>query len=166
MQKKLIMAAAIATFLTSPVAMADEAAPVVPLKKMSLETANTIAQKTIEACRSKGVQVGVTVMDRDGIVQAMLRDTVAPPITITISKGKAYASAMFRVASSQLTNRAQTAIGRVPGVVMSAGAVPIEVGGIFLGSVGVSGAPSGETDEACAAEAVQAVSEDLEMSMM
>jgi uncharacterized protein GlcG (DUF336 family) len=48
---------------------------------------------------------------------------------------------------------------------MSAGGVPIQVGGALLGGVGVSGAPSGETDQACAQAGVEAVQVDLEMSM-
>ncbi|ABK42739.1 protein of unknown function DUF336 [Magnetococcus marinus MC-1] len=166
MKKQIVIALAAAAILAQTPVYAGEEAAVVPLKKMTLKTASTIAHKVIEACRLKGVQIGVTVMDRDGIPQAILRDTVAPPITLTISKGKAYAAAMFRVPSSQLSQRAQSPIGRVPGVVMSAGAIPLEVGGIFLGSVGVSGAPSGETDEACAKEGAQGVLDELEMSMM
>ena len=53
----------------------------------------------------------------------------------------------------------------VAGVVMSAGGVPIEVGGSLLGGVGVSGAPTGETDQECAQAGVEAVQTDLEMSM-
>ncbi|MEG3638204.1 GlcG/HbpS family heme-binding protein [Magnetococcus sp. PR-3] len=167
MKKQFFLILALMVCLVhSPAQAEEEMAAVVPLQKMSLQTANSIAQQVIEACRQKGIQIGVTVMDRDGIPQAILRDTVAPPITLTISKGKAYAAAMFRVPTSQLKDRAQTAIGRVPGVVMSAGAIPLEVGGIFLGSVGVSGAPSGETDEACAEEGAQVVLDELEMSMM
>jgi uncharacterized protein GlcG (DUF336 family) len=72
---------------------------------------------------------------------------------------------MFGVATSELSERANTPIGRVPGVVMAAGGVPIQVGGALVGGVGVSGAPSGETDQACAQAGVDAVQTDLEMSM-
>jgi uncharacterized protein GlcG (DUF336 family) len=46
---------------------------------------------------------------------------------------------------------------------MSAGGVPINVGGFIYGGIGVSGAPSGETDEVCAQAGLDAVAEDLEM---
>ena len=42
--------------------------------------------------------------------------------------------------------------------------VLIEAGGTIYGAVGVSGAPSGETDEACAKAGVGAVIDDLEMA--
>lgn len=141
-----------------------EDAMIIQVKRMSLETANAIAQATIEACREKGIQIGVTVVDRDGIPQAVMRDTIAPTITLPISEGKAYAAVMFNVPTSQLSARANTPIGRVPGLIMSAGGVPIQVGGSLLGGVGVSGAPSGETDEECANAGVEAVQTDLEMA--
>jgi uncharacterized protein GlcG (DUF336 family) len=138
---------------------------VIQIKRMSMETATAVAKAAVEACRAKGVQIGVTVVDRDGIPQAVMRDTIAPVITLQISQGKAYAAVMFNVPTSELSARANTPIGRVPGVVMSAGGVPIEVGGSLLGGVGVSGAPSGETDQECAQAGVEAVQTDLEMSM-
>ena len=137
----------------------------VNIKRMSMETAAAVAKAAVEACRAKGIQIGVTVVDRDGVPQAVMRDTIAPVITLQISEGKAYAAVMFNVPTSELSARANTPIGRVPGVVMSAGGVPIEVGGSLLGAVGVSGAPSGETDQECAQAGVEAVQTDLEMSM-
>ena len=44
----------------------------VSVKRLSLQTAQRIAQATIDACREKGIQIGVTVVDRDGVVQAQL----------------------------------------------------------------------------------------------
>ena len=141
-----------------------EDAMLIQVKRMSLETAVAIAQATVAACREQGIQVGVTVVDRDGIPQAVMRDTIAPTITLPISEGKAYAAVMFNVATSELADRANTPIGRVPGVIMSAGGVPIQVGGALLGGVGVSGAPSGDTDQECAQKGVEAVQTDLEMA--
>ena len=44
----------------------------------------------------------------------------------------------------------QAAVRNLPHVVILGGGVTIEVGGSILGAVGVSGAPGGEEDEACA----------------
>jgi uncharacterized protein GlcG (DUF336 family) len=162
--KNISLAAILATaFATAPVAAEDNM--IVQTKRMTLDTATQIAQATIAACREKGIQIGVTVVDREGIPQVVLRDTIAPTITLPISKGKAYAAVMFNVPTSDLSERANGPIGRVPGLVMSAGGVPIQVGGSLLGGVGVSGAPSGETDQECAQAGVDAVATDLEMSM-
>lgn len=162
--KRVLMTAAMLGMLAATPAMAEDAM-VTQVKRMSMDTALTIAKAAITACREQGIQVGVTVVDRDGIPQAALRDTIAPTITLPISEGKAYAAVMFNVATSELGSRANTPIGRVPGVVMAAGGLPIQVGGALIGGIGVSGAPSGETDQACAQTAVDAVQTDLELSM-
>jgi len=155
--------AAAAVALATP-AMAEDPM-MVSVKRLSLETAQTVAQAAVAACREKGIQIGVTVVDRDGVVQAQLRDTIAAPITVPISYKKAYTAANFNAATSALEPRADTAVGRQDFLVMSAGGVTIEVGGALLGAVGVSGAPAGETDEECAQAGVDAVQDDLEMAM-
>ncbi|MCW4326278.1 MAG: heme-binding protein [Candidatus Thiodiazotropha taylori] len=143
----------------------DEVAPTVTLKRLSMETANQIALATIEACRKQGIQIGVTVVDRDGTVQVTMRDTIAAQITVPISRQKAFTAVNFNAATSALTSRANTPIGRLDGLVMSAGGLPVQAGGQLLGGVGVSGAPSGETDEACAQAGIDQVIDDLEMEM-
>lgn len=143
---------------------AAETPPMVSLKRLSLETALKIAQAAMAECRGKGIQIGVTLVDRDGVVQAQLRDSIAAPITLSISQQKAFTAANFNAATSALKARADTPVGRVPGLVMSPGGLPIQVGGQLLGAVGVSGAPAGETDEECARAGIKAVIEELEMA--
>jgi uncharacterized protein GlcG (DUF336 family) len=164
MMKRLIIATAL-LYGISMGAMADEAAPSVNIKRLSLESANRIALGAIEACRKQGIQIGVTVVDRDGTVQAVMRDTIAAQITVPISRMKAFTAANFNAATSALKDRANTPIGRIDGLVMSAGGLPVEAGGQLLGAVGVSGAPSGETDEACAQAGVDTIIDDLQMEM-
>jgi uncharacterized protein GlcG (DUF336 family) len=156
-------AALIAALVAAPAHGEDTM--VVSVKRLSTDVAVKVAQAAIEACRKKGIQIAATVVDREGIVQVQLRDTIAAPITVPISKMKAFTAVNFNAATSALGNRADTPIGRVDGLVMSAGGVPIQAGGSLLGAVGVSGAPSGETDEECARAGVDKVSDDLEMAM-
>ncbi len=146
---------------------ADEASPTVNLKRLSLETANKVALGAIEACRKEGIQIGVTVVDRDGTVQVVMRDTIAAQITGSISRQKAFTAANFNAATSALgqSGRADSPIGRIDGLVMSAGGLPIQAGGQLLGAVGVSGAPAGETDERCAQAGIDKVIDDLEMAL-
>lgn len=159
------LAAAFAGFLCLPALASAEDALVVQVKRLTLDTAVRVAQGAIEACREKGIQIGVTVVDRNGIEQVALRDTLAPPITLPISKGKAVAAVNFSVPTSDLVSRADSPIGRVPGLVMSTGGIPIEAAGSMFGAVGVSGAPSGETDAECAQAGIDAVIDDLELGM-
>jgi uncharacterized protein GlcG (DUF336 family) len=139
---------------------------VVQVQRLSMDTAVKVAQGAIEACREKGIQIGVTVVDRDGTVQVTLRDTIAAPITVPISEMKAKTAVNFNAATSAMAARAETPIGRIDGLVMSAGGVPVVVGGSALvAGVGVSGAPAGETDEECALAGIAKVQEDLDMAM-
>ena len=114
---KVSLAAALAGVFAATPAIAEDSM-VIQVKRMSMETAAAVAKAAVDACREKGIQIGVTVVDRDGIAQAVLRDTIAPTITVPISQGKAYAAVMFNVATSELADRANTPIGRVPGVIM------------------------------------------------
>ncbi|MCU7892913.1 MAG: heme-binding protein [Candidatus Thiodiazotropha sp. (ex Ustalcina ferruginea)] len=162
---KRVMITTALVFGFSMGAIAEEASPTVSLKRLSLESANQIALGAVEACRKKGIQIGVTVVDRDGTVQAVMRDTIAAQITVPISRMKAFTAVNFNAPTSALKDRADSPIGRIDGLVMSAGGLPVQAGGLLLGGVGVSGAPSGETDEACAQAGVDKIIDDLEMEM-
>jgi uncharacterized protein GlcG (DUF336 family) len=144
---------------------AQQEPSLVSTKRMTMPTALMIAQAAIAECTRQGIQIGVTVVDREGIVQVSLRDTIASQITLPISHRKAYTAANFNSATSALGDRANTPVGRAPMILMSAGGLPIEVSGSLIGAVGVSGAPSGETDEQCAQAGIDAVLDDLEMSL-
>lgn len=164
MKKSKIALASMLLFLAVPVVHADdEASPTVNLKRLTMEKANQIALGAVEACRKQGIQIGVTVVDRNGIVQVTMRDTIAAQITLPISRQKAFTAVNFNAATSALKDRADSPIGRIDGLVMSAGGLPVQAGGQLLGGVGVSGAPSGETDEACALAGIDQVIDDLEM---
>jgi len=143
---------------------ADEAMTV-NIKRLKLETAMRIAQAAIAQCRKEGVQIGVTVVDRGGHPQVMLRDVLAMDITIEISKKKAHTALAFNAALSTLEGRFTKPfqVAKIDPIVISAGGIPINIGGTIMGGIGVSGAPSGETDEKCAKAGLEAVAADLEM---
>jgi len=145
-------------------AAADEESPYIHIKRMTMETANAIALAAVLECRKRGVQVTATVADKNGTTQAVVRDTLAPPVSITVSRLKAYTAANFSIATSGLERQASSSLANVPGLMMGAGGVLVEAGGTIYGAVGVSGAPSGETDEACAKAGVAVVIDDLEMA--
>lgn len=131
-------------------------------QRLALDTAIIIAQAALESCRKKGIQVGVTIVTRDGNPQVILRDTFASPITETISRGKAYTAVMFNASTAELDSRSNTPVGRVPGLVMSQGGMTITAGGELVGGIGVSGAPSGQTDEDCAQDGLDLVQDELD----
>ena len=163
-----LLAAGFVAFATlSPNLVADEQPAMVDIKRMSLDMAITAAKATIDACRKEGVQVAVTIIDRGGHPQVVLRDVLAMDLTLTISLQKAYTAMSFNTATSGLSGRFSEpfSIGKVKGLVMSAGGLPINAGGNIFGGIGVSGAPSGKTDEKCAQAGLDAIVDDLEMGM-
>ena len=137
----------------------------VSIKRMSLDTALKAARAAIEACRKEGVQIAVTVIDRGGNAQVVLRDVLAADLTLKVSQAKAYAAMSFVTPTSQLEGRFTKPYGppSVGEVVIAPGGLPIRAGGELVGSIGVSGAPSGQIDERCAQAGYDAISEDLEL---
>lgn len=137
----------------------------VSVKRLTMESALQIADGAIKACRKKGIQVGVTVVDRNGITQVALRDVLAPTITLPVSYKKAYTSVSFMAATSALKRQASSPLAHVEDMFFGGGGLVIQAAGQLLGGVGVSGAPSGELDEECAQAGINSIIDDLEMSM-
>lgn len=159
--RRSVLAAGLVAAGSAP-ALAQDQPAAISVERLSMEMALKAAQATVEACRDEGIQVGVTVVDRGGNPQVVLRDVLAPDLTLRISKMKAYTALSFNTATSTLEERGQGALGNVPGLMMGAGGVTIEAGGKIYGAIGVSGAPSGETDEMCATKGAEAVAMELE----
>ena len=156
-----------AVLMAANTAIADDPPVTVPIQRLSTDYALQAAQATLAACRELGMNVAVAVVDRGGHVQVHLRDTLAMPLTLTISEQKAYAAMNFNAPTSTMEDRFTSPFspGKVDGIVLSAGGVPIAAGGTILGAIGVSGAPSGEVDEQCAQAGVDAIIDDVEMEI-
>jgi uncharacterized protein GlcG (DUF336 family) len=137
----------------------------VSIKRMSLDVALKAANAAIDACRKQGVQVAVTVVDRSGQAQVVLRDVLAPELSITVSQAKANAAVSFVVPTSQLESRFSQPFGppSVGRVVIAPGGIPVQAGGELVGAIGVAGAPSGQIDERCARAGFDAINEELEL---
>jgi uncharacterized protein GlcG (DUF336 family) len=56
----------------------------------------------------------------------------------------------------------QAGLRSLPGAVILGGGIQVQAGGATLGAVGVSGAPGGEADDACAKAGIEAVRDKLE----
>ena len=145
---------------------AEEQPVTVNIKRMSLDTALTAAQASIAQCRKEGVQITVTVIDRGGHPQVVLRDVLAMDVSIPISRDKAYTAMSFNSPTGSLESRFKGSYGvpKTKGLLLARGGLPISAGGNIFGAIGVSGAPSGETDEKCAQAGIDAILDDLEMA--
>ena len=94
-----------------------------------------------------------------------MRGDGAPPHTMENSLRKAFTARTFRIPSGEFAARvkAEPTLGQVhlTNIVASQGALPIRVGDDVIGSVGVSGAPGGDKDEACAKSGLDKVADQL-----
>ncbi|MFP5382030.1 MAG: GlcG/HbpS family heme-binding protein [Gammaproteobacteria bacterium] len=156
-----------AALVASP-ALAADAPVIVKIPRLTVEASEKIARATMDACRKDGIQIGVTVVDRSGDPMVVLRDTLAPRITLEISRQKAVTAVNFNATTSSMANRFTQpfSVGKVEGLVFSAGGVPIEAAGNIVGAVGVSGAATGEQDEACANAGIRAIQFELESAAL
>jgi len=150
--------------LTTNAARAEEKA-LFTIQSLTPETALQAAQATLQKCRDEGFQVAVAVVDRMGVLQVLLRDRYAGAHTPDTARGKAWTAASFRTDTTSLVEmtqagQAQSGVRHVPGALMIGGGLTIEAAGSLVGAIGVSGAPSGDQDDSCAAAGIEAI-EDL-----
>jgi uncharacterized protein GlcG (DUF336 family) len=87
---------------------------------------------------------------------------------VETARDKAWTAVSFRTNTADLAqatqgNTPQSGIRNRPGVVAVGGGLMIEGAGSLLGGIGVSGAPGGKEDDACAAAGIAAVKDSLEL---
>ena len=162
--RKLVSALAVALSLVAPVRAQDA---LVTYKSLSPELALDLARAALGECRKRGYQAAVAVVDRFGVTQVMLRDRFAGAHTPATAAGKAWTAASFRTNTTDLValtqpGMPQAAVRNLPGAVILGGGLVIEAGGSLVGAVGVSGAPGGDADDACAKAGIDAVRDRLD----
>lgn len=136
-------------------------------KLLSLDMARQIADSAITACRKDGYQVSVVVTDRSGEPLVVMRDVYSNRYFTQLAHGKANAVIMANTSSAELRrNRADMVneLNLLDGVMVLAGGLPVQAAGSLVGAVGVSGAPGGDKDEACARAGIDGVQEELEFA--
>jgi uncharacterized protein GlcG (DUF336 family) len=147
--------------------LSTHAADVLTHKSIGLDLARDIAMEAVKACRKDGYHVSAVVVDRHGNLRASLRDDIASVYTLQIAQEKANIVIMTGVPSTQFREARsdiRPELNHIDGIIVMEGGLPIDSGGYRIGAVGVSGAPGGEKDEACAARALEAMTERLEFA--
>ena len=132
-------------------------------KALSADAALVVARGALDKCRADGYRVSVTVIDDGARLKAFLRDDGSGPHTIDFSRKKAYSALTFKRTSAE-TGKAWAENPPAPnidGTTGAAGGVPIKAGGQVIGAIGVSGAPGGDKDEACANAGIAKIAADL-----
>lgn len=141
-------------------------------QKLSAPLANELVGTTVANCAAQGYTVTAVVVDLDGVRQAMLRGNGAPIHTLDNAFYKAYSAASLTLARKEDSTKAMadrmgknpaTTIPQtpLPNVTYAVGGVTLMVGGNAIGAIGVSGAPGGQFDEACARAAISKIQDRM-----
>lgn len=139
-----------------------------PLTTLQTGAAITAAQAALARCQKDGYTVTVAVVDRGGSALAVLRDPLAGPHTVQTAIGKAYTAVSFRTDTTELAaltqaGRPASGVRALSGVIAVGGGMMIRAKGSLLGGIGVSGAPGGDQDDACAKVGIAVISDSLEL---
>ena len=135
------------------------------IKNIGLDLANDLAAEAVNECRKKGYQVSAVVVDRNGLLRVAMRDDLATRFTLQISEEKANLAVMAGTSSSDFRNKRddiRAEMNHLDDIIVMEGALEIIAGGARLGAIGVSGAPSGDIDQACAQKALDKYADRLE----
>ena len=158
-------AALAAVSLVLAVAGAAAAQGVVMQRNLSLGLARTIADATLAACKAKGYNTSVAVVDRAGQVLVIMRSEQATAQTAEMARRKAYTARMFRVPTLEFQKRTEEDHARagqrdLDDILALSGGVPIQVGPDTIGAVGSAGSTL-DTDDACSRAGIAAVADLL-----
>jgi uncharacterized protein GlcG (DUF336 family) len=156
--KKIATIAGVA-LVTAVAGSAD--AQLIPAKDLSVDMAVTIAQTAVQTCKAQGYSVSAHVLGRAGEVLVAMRGDDTGPHTLENSMKKAWTARAQRAPSVNFANavKQNPTAGAIhlTNMVPAQGGLPIMVGMDIVGAVGVSGAPGGDKDEACAKAGIDKV---------
>jgi uncharacterized protein GlcG (DUF336 family) len=155
----LVLAAALAV---APCVAGAQA--VISERSISLNAALELATTSLERCRADGYKVTITVLNRHARPAVVLSDDGVNPHTIENSLRKAYTAFSTRSPSVELGKRAQPGLAgfmQLDKISPLEGGLPIFAGKELVGAIGISGAPGGEKDTACAQAGMEKIAKGL-----
>lgn len=134
---------------------------------LTTAAAKQAAEAALARCDKDGYTATVAVVDRAGHALVLYRNGLAGPHTVQTAINKAASAVSFRTDTTDLaresqSGRAASGIRALPNVVAVGGGLMIRAKGALVGAIGVSGAPNGDADDACAKAGIAAVSDALE----
>ena len=148
------------------------AVPLVTVHKLPWKTAAMLATDAVQICADRGWSVTAAVVDPSGHQQAVVKGDTVPLQSLSVAYRKAYTAysygqafdknATSEIIAAHQDGPANGALNTVPEVLFIPGGVTIRTAkGEVIGGVGVSGAPGGDKDEACAASALARLKPEL-----
>ena len=131
---------------------------------LSMNAALELASASLERCRADGYKVSITVLNRHARTAVVLSDDGVNPHTVENSLRKAYTAFTTRNPTADMAKRAQPGLSGfmlLDKITPIEGGLPIFAGKDLVGSVGISGAPGGEKDAACAQVGIDKIAKGL-----
>jgi uncharacterized protein GlcG (DUF336 family) len=144
--------------------------------QLPISLAVEAAMEAVNTCQQDGYNVTATVVNREGLVQAVIRGDDATPHTIENSFYKAFTLITLGPitgqdstgAIAQKMTPAPLPVGSVPlapnpitGLSFSTGGSAIKVGDQLVAAIGVSGSPNGNLDQTCGLKGIEKIKSRL-----
>ena len=159
-------------FVAGAVSTGAYAQGVINRPQISAALANEIVGESVAICAKQGYKVWAVVVNTDGVRQALLRGDGAPIHSQDNAYYKAYTAASLTLGRNESSTKemydrmakapaSTVPTTQLPNVTLAQGAIVIRSGGQIIGAIGVSGAPGGQYDEACAREALAKIESRL-----
>lgn len=135
-------------------------------QKLPWQTAEKLASEAVQICAAQGYSVTAAVVDPSGHEQVVIKGDTVPLQSLSVSYRKAYTAFSYGQAfnkdstseliAAKLDGPSNGALNTVPQVLFIPGGVTLRrANRQVIGGLGVSGAPGGDKDEACAVQAVK-----------
>jgi uncharacterized protein GlcG (DUF336 family) len=128
-------------------------------RNMSLEIARALADASIACAKRDNYDVSVAVVDRAGDMVLLMRGNMANPHNAELARRKAYTARTYGVSTMEFRNRTNgtdlAGQRELVDIIPLGGGLPVNVGMERIGGLGLSGAPTQEADDKCAAEAIK-----------
>ena len=157
-----LRAALAATFAAAPLWAGAQA--LITERNLSLNAALEMATASLERCRADGYKVTITVLNRHARTSVVLSDDGVNPHTVENSMRKAYTAFTTRMPTLEMGKRAQPNLGGfmlLDKITPIEGGLPVFAGKDLVGAIGISGAPGGEKDAACAQTGIDKIAKGL-----
>ena len=142
--------------------------------RLSAALASDAVAEAVASCAKQGYKVTASIVDTDGVVQAMLRGDGASMTTPGAARDKAYTALMLgasrnedssaAVAKRMGANASAGGLAKLPHILLAQGGLVIRAGGEAIAAIGVGGAPGGNLDEACAKAGIDKIADRLKVS--
>lgn len=147
--------------------------PLITTQKLPWQTAEKLASEAVQICAAQGYSVTAAVVDPSGHEQVVIKGDSVPLQSLSVAYRKAYTAFSYGQAfnknsiseliAAKLDGPANGALNTVPEVLFIPGGVTLRrANRQVIGGLGVSGAPGGDKDEACALQAMKKFQPDFD----